>query len=63
MYLEISSEDYHINCTYEEAIIYCLRLVIDGKTGWRIPTYSEYIRYIIISNGWFLDKTNIPILI
>lgn len=39
--IETAPQEYWINCTYDEAILYCFSLNIDGKTGWRLPTSSE----------------------
>lgn len=41
MKIEIAPEEYYIRCTYEDALLYCFQLEIDGKTGWRLPNYSE----------------------
>ena len=43
MKLEIAPREYWIKCTYNEAIIYCQFLNIDGKIGWRIPSFMEYL--------------------
>jgi hypothetical protein len=34
--IEISPREYWIRCTYDEAVLYCFQLEIDGKVGWRI---------------------------
>jgi hypothetical protein len=35
--IEISPKEYWIErCSYDEAILYCFSLEIDGKKGWRI---------------------------
>jgi hypothetical protein len=39
--------------TYEDAELYCQLLVIDGKTDWRLPTYSEW--YNIQGILWWYD--------
>ena len=28
--------------TYDEAVMYCFFLIVDGKKGWRLPTQDEY---------------------
>lgn len=28
--------------THDEALMFCLFLEIDGKKGWRLPTWKEY---------------------
>ena len=42
------------NFTYEEAVMYCFFLEIDGKKGWRLPTEREYNSYNNIW-GWYQD--------
>jgi hypothetical protein len=42
------------NFTYEEAIMYCFFLEIDGKKGWRLPTEQEYNSYNNVW-GWYQD--------
>lgn len=49
--VEIAPEEYHIICTYNEAILYCFTLEIDGKTGWRLSTLEEYNHTLIY--GWY----------
>jgi hypothetical protein len=39
--IEIAPKEYHIRCTYNEAILYCFSLNIDGKTCWRLPRLDE----------------------
>jgi hypothetical protein len=39
--IEIAPEEYHIMCSYADAMMYCFFLNIDGKNGWRLPTYKE----------------------
>lgn len=39
--IKISPREYHINCTYNEAILYCFSLNIDGYSSWRLPTEEE----------------------
>jgi hypothetical protein len=46
--------------SYDEAILYCFQLEIDGKRGWRLPTMHEYVRRLDIwlprlNAIWFLD--------
>ena len=40
--IKVAPKEYHINCLYDEAILYCFQLNIDGNTGWRLPTRDEY---------------------
>jgi hypothetical protein len=36
--IEIAPKEYHITtCSYDEALLYCFQLNIDGKMGWRLP--------------------------
>jgi hypothetical protein len=43
--------------TYEEAVMYCFSLNINGKIGWRLPTIEEFdgnVNFV-----WnFNDQTN-----
>jgi hypothetical protein len=38
---EIAPKKYHIECSYNEALLYCFQLEIDGKKGWQLPTRRE----------------------
>jgi hypothetical protein len=40
--IEIAPKEYRIKSTYNEAVLYCFQLNIDGKIGWRLPTWFEY---------------------
>lgn len=51
--IEIAPKEYHIRCSYNDALLYCFQLEIDGKTGWRFPTYNEYVEEDIF--GWYLS--------
>jgi hypothetical protein len=37
MNIEIAPLEYYIVCFYDEAMLYCFQLEIDGKRGWRLP--------------------------
>lgn len=39
--LELSPVEYHKPMSWHDALLYCQFLEIDGKTGWRLPTYLE----------------------
>jgi hypothetical protein len=39
--------------SYNDAILYCFSLNIDGKIGWRMPTLDEYLGTSAM--GWYLD--------
>ena len=41
MKLEFSPAEYQRVLPLSEAKLYCFALVIDGKTGWRLPTLAE----------------------
>jgi hypothetical protein len=41
MNIEIAPKETEIQATWDNAMMYCLFLEIDGKTGWRLPTLSE----------------------
>lgn len=48
---------------YDEAVLYCFSLNIDGKIGWRMPTESEYYdeeyRKCIPDCGWFKGRKSV----
>jgi hypothetical protein len=37
--------------TYDEAIMYCFWFSHNGKKGWRLPTYREFID----GDSWYKD--------
>jgi hypothetical protein len=41
--------------SYNDAILYCFSLNIDGKIGWRMPTLDEYLGTSAM--GWYLYDT------
>jgi hypothetical protein len=41
--------------SYEEALVYCFALNIDGKIGWRLPTDREFQNNCRI-RGWYLNE-------
>lgn len=38
---EVAPIEYRVRLTHDEAIMYCFSLNIDGKVGWRLPTWDE----------------------
>jgi hypothetical protein len=61
--IEIAPEEYHKKLTWNESILYCFSLNIDGKIGWRIPSYSECRdsnNKPVLSIGWVQeDKSSL----
>jgi hypothetical protein len=55
--IEVAPIEYHTLLTRDEAIMYCFSLNIDGKTGWRLPTFEEYCTDALKGHngGWTLD--------
>ena len=51
--IEIAPEEYWIKCTFDQAIIYCTMLEIDGKKDWRLPTKKEFRDNIKSDHGWY----------
>jgi hypothetical protein len=55
--IERAPEEYHKTLTYEEALLYCFSLNIDGKTGWRLPTLREIFTHTLY--GWYIGDDNV----
>ena len=55
--IERAPEEYHKTLTYEEALLYCFSLNIDGKTGWRLPTLREIFTQGLY--GWYIGDDNV----
>lgn len=53
--IEIAPDEYHVMGSYYESVIYCFQLEIDGKRGWRLPTFEEWRDHYSIC-GWFEDR-------
>ena len=41
MNFEIAPKSTELRLTWDEAMLYCFSLEIDGKVGWRLPTKYE----------------------
>lgn len=41
--------------SYDEALLYCFLLNIDGEIGWRMPTLDEYLGSEAM--GWHVDDS------
>jgi hypothetical protein len=51
MNIEISEKQYEKFLSWDDAILYCSLLVIDGKDDWRLPTIKElYYIYVRIKD-------------
>lgn len=55
--IEIAPSEYERSLAYDDAILYCFSLSIDGKVGWRLPNISELraLGLSEISGFWFSD--------
>lgn len=51
MNFEIAPKSSH-QMSYDNAILYCFSLNIDGKIGWRMPTLNEYLGSDAM--GWYI---------
>ena len=56
--IERSPEEYHKTLTYDEALLYCFSLNIDGKVGWRLPTLREIFKHKGLY-GWYTGDDNV----
>ena len=54
--IKFAPKKYWIRCTYDEAILYCFQLKIDGEIGWRLPTRLEYKANHLI-RAWYVGST------
>ena len=50
--IELSPIEYERELTYDEAILYCFSLNIDGKVGWRLPTLPELKAELNVRDFW-----------
>jgi formylglycine-generating enzyme required for sulfatase activity len=42
---------------YDEALMYCFMLEVDGERGWRLPTHDEYNDILGLSTQiWYYDE-------
>lgn len=56
MNFEISPKSTEIEASWDNALLYCFSLNIDGKTGWRLPTKQESIEIYESQNNF--EKRN-----
>ena len=54
MTIEISPKEYERRLNWNDGMLYCSLLVIDGKNDWRMPTKEE-LDYIYHSENDFDD--------
>ena len=62
--IEIAPEEYWKRSTIHNIDLYLFVLKIDGKIGWRLPTYDEWLYYVYDANDpnhsncnyWFADE-------
>jgi hypothetical protein len=53
MTFKIAPTEYRlVKVTYNEALLYCFTLNIDGEYGWRLPTQDEYKTFRPFANSW-----------
>ena len=55
MNIEISLKEYERELNWDDAMMYCQLLVIDGKDDWRLPTKEE-LKDIYNSENDFIDS-------
>ena len=65
--IELAPEEYRQLLPYNEAVMYCFSLNIDGKVGWRLPTRTEFLTRSDIFGWWYshdaITRTNRGIVI
>jgi hypothetical protein len=52
---EIAPKSTEIEANWDDARLYCFALIIDGKTGWRLPTIEELITIYQSKNDFQKD--------
>jgi hypothetical protein len=61
MKIEIAPVSTEIEANWEDAILYCFSLNIDGRTGWRLPTLHELSEILKINSdfkrSWYWSNT------
>lgn len=56
--IEFAPEEYCIELNWHDAKLYCFSLNIDGKTGWRLPTFDEFAEWIANSEYAGIQEFN-----
>ena len=56
--ISVSQKRFWIECTYDEALLYCFQLKINNRLGWRLPTKKEWFDSDQVI-GWYLEKNNV----
>jgi hypothetical protein len=54
--IEIAPIDRELKLNYEEAMLYCFSLNIDGKIGWRLPTKNEWYDNDALMGCWYIGR-------
>ena len=60
MNFEIAPKSTEKEYNWYDARLYCFALTIDGKSGWRLPTYEEFRTDSRIL-GWYQECESWPI--
>jgi len=62
MNFEIAPKSTEIQATWDNAILYCTFLEVDGKRGWRLPTKEELNEIYELENDfekkWYWSGTD-----
>jgi hypothetical protein len=56
--IEVAPVEYWKSHSADDAKLYCFSLLIDGKSGWRLPTRTEIAkcydrRRVVFLEGWY----------
>ena len=53
--IEVAAKEYERILNWDDAMLYCSLLVIDGKDDWRLPTLDELYDIHKSDNDFFVD--------
>lgn len=52
--IEFAPKEYWVDkITYNDAVLYCFALDVDGRSKWRLPTNEERCLHYELSRSWY----------